>query len=261
MLKPAELRRANLIGIGAPRTATSSLARMLAATPDVFVPREKELNSFGIVEPFAPARYTLRFAEAQAGHRYLADISPVYISNHHVPERIRSYNPDARIIATLRDPLSRVISQYRHMKNTAGASRGPDLDLDIDTYLRAGLTRIRRRRTPANAWYSAAMNICHSFYGTHLSRYYRFFPRDQILVLIYEDLVEPQQASGQGAWQRQLEQFLGVTVDQRSWENRAGGVEPAISDEVAGEVRKLLAPQVLKAGDLIGRDLGALWGY
>ncbi|MFD1981326.1 sulfotransferase family protein [Mesorhizobium newzealandense] len=260
-LKTPTSRRANLIGIGAPRTATSSLARMLSATRDVFVPEEKEVNGFGIDDDVTDARYDMHFTEAAIDHRYLADISPVYLSSAQVAERIRSYNPEAKIIATLRDPVSRVISQYRHMKGKIDASLGPDLSLDINSYIKNGLIEISSHRAWDNSWYSASTNIVHSFYGSHLRRYYQSFPRKQILVLIYEDLIRPQPLRAKGAWEQQLQRFLGVGVNQQYWDNRAEGFETEIADDVAGDLKKLFAAEVSTASDLIGRDLVELWGY
>lgn len=118
-------RRVNLIGIGAARTATSSLAWMLRGTGKVFVPEEKEMNGFGIDADVTASVYDMRFSEATTEHRYLADISPVYLSSIQVAEAIKAYNPDAKIIA--RDPVSRVISQYRHMKGKIDPSLGAEL--------------------------------------------------------------------------------------------------------------------------------------
>ncbi|PWV98726.1 sulfotransferase domain-containing protein [Hoeflea marina] len=261
MPKGTGSRQANLIGIGAPRTATSSLARMLQASQEVFVPEEKELNGFGIDTSVTAERYDMSFAKATVEQHYLADITPVYLSNEQMPERIRSYNPDARIIATLREPVSRVVSQYRHMKSVVDTSLGPDLALDIESYVKRGLAEIGGHSPAENTWYSAAMNIRHSLYGSHLSRYYRCFPRDRILVLIYEDLTGPTPAAGKGVWEQQLKDFLGVTTDQTHWQNRAEGFETEISEELKGELRTLFAPEVALAGELIGRDLAGLWGY
>ncbi|WP_143748641.1 sulfotransferase family protein [Mesorhizobium sophorae] len=260
-LKTPTSGRANLIGIGAPRTATSSLARMLGATRDVFVPEEKEINGFGIDDDVTEARYDTHFAEAAVDHRYLADISPVYLSSAQVAERIRSYNPQAKIIATLREPVSRVISQYRHMKGKIDASLGPELSLDINSYIRNGLIGFASHRAQDNSWYSASMNIEHSFYGRHLRRYYQSFPRNQILVLIYEDLIRPHPVREKGAWEQQLQQFLGVRVSQKYWDNRAEGFETEIAGDVAGDLKKLFATEVSMASDLTGRDLVGLWGY
>lgn len=254
-------RRANLIGIGAPRTATSSLARMLGATRKVFIPAEKEVNGFGIDADMTEARYGTRFADARSDCRYLADISPVYLSSRQAAERIRSYNPEAKIIATLREPVSRVISQYRHMKAKIDPSLGPELALDIDAYLRVGLAEIRSAQQQENSWYSASLNIAHSFYGSSLRRYYDLFPKDQIMVLIYEDLVRPRRFWETGVWEQDLRKFLGIKVSQRFWDNRAKGFKTAVSDEVADELKELFAAEVTATSELVGRDLNRMWGY
>lgn len=234
---------------------------MLGATRKVFIPPEKEVNGFGIDADVTEARYETRFADARSDCRYLADISPVYLSSRRAAERIQSYNPEAKIIATLREPVSRVISQYRHMKAKIDASLGPELALDIDAYLRAGLAEIKSAQHQENSWYSASLNIAHSFYGSNLRRYYDLFPRDQIMVLIYEDLIRPRRFWEKGIWEQDLQRFLGIKVSQRFWDNRAKGTKIAVSDEVTSDLKELFAAEVAITSDLIGRDLNQMWGY
>ncbi|MER8376039.1 sulfotransferase [Mesorhizobium sp. M1406] len=260
LLKAHTARRVNLFGIGAPRTATSSLAWMLRGTGKVFVPEAKEMNGFGIDADVTESVYEMRFSEARTEHRYLADISPVYLSSIQVAEGIQAYNPEAKIIATLRDPVSRVISHYRHMKGKIDPSLGPELKLNINSYIRKGLADIYDNKLEYNSWYSAAMNINHSFYGKHLQSYYRRFPHNQILVLVYDDLTR-WRPFRQGLWARQLQRFLGVNVNQKCRDNRAVGFETKIADDVAVDLKKLFAADVSTTSDLIGRDLGRLWGY
>jgi hypothetical protein len=260
LLKTHTARRVNLIGIGAPRTATSSLAWMLRGTGKVFVPEEKEMNGFGIDADVTESVYDMRFSEATTEHRYLADISPVYLSSIQVAEAIKAYNPDAKIIATLRDPVSRVISQYRHMKGKIDPYLGPELKLDINSYIGKGVADIYNNKLEDNSWYSAAMNINHSFYGKHLQAYYQRFPKNQMLVLVYEDLTR-RRPFHQGLWARQLQRFLGVNVNQEHHDNRAIGFETKIAGDMAVDLKKLFAADVSTTSDLIGRDLAKLWGY
>lgn len=254
-------RRANLIGIGAPRTATSSLARMLGATRKVFIPPEKEINGFGIDADMTEARYGTRFADARSDCRYLADISPVYLSSKQAAERIRSYNPEAKIIVTLREPISRMISQYRHMKAKIDISLGPELALDLNPYLKHGLVEHKKSGRLENSWYSASMNVTHSCYGSHLRRYFDRFPRDQIIVLVYEDLIRPRRFWEKGIWEQDLKEFLGVKISQRFWDNRAKGFEAVASEEITGQLKELFAGEVSATSELVGRDLNQMWGY
>ncbi|RAZ85637.1 hypothetical protein DPM33_28390 [Mesorhizobium hawassense] len=256
-----DARRVNLFGVGAPRTATTSLAKMLAATGQVFVPDGKEVNGFGITPELTQTLYDLRFAGARGQHRYIADFSPVYLSDAQVPSSIRSYNPDAMIIATLREPVARVLSQYTHMRQTKDPSLDIDLRLDVNAYIRKGLSDLRAGPLEPYRWYSAALNMTHSFYGRNLERYFGCFPRKRILVLVYEDLLQPRGFWRRGRWERGLRSFLGVAIDRRVWENQVADEPPTVEPELIAELRALFAPDVKIAGRLIGRDLSALWGY
>ncbi len=254
-------RRVNLFGVGPPRTATTSLAMMLAATGKVFVPDGKEVNGFGITPELTQTLYDLRFAEAREKHRYIADFSPVYLSDAEVPSRIKSYNPDARIIATLREPVARMLSQYAHMRQTKDPSLDIDLRLDVNAYIRKGLSDLQAGPLEPYRWYSAALNMTHSFYGRNLERYFACFSRKRILVLVYEDLLQPRRLWRRDRWERGLRSFLGVAIGRRVWENQVADEPLTVEPELNAELRALFAPEVKAAGKLIGRDLSALWGY
>ena len=95
------------------------------------------------------------------------------------------------------------------MKAKIDASLGPELALDIDAYLRTGLVDIKRTQHRENSWYSASMNIAHSFYGSSLRRYYDLVPSEHIMVLIYEDLIRPRRFWEKGIREQDLQKISG----------------------------------------------------
>jgi hypothetical protein len=102
-----------------------------------------------------------------------------------VPERVASYLPEARIVVSLREPVERALSNHRH-EVRQGNLKGDDLSFE------RGL-----RNNP--------MYVEQGLYAKHLKRWLRFFPRDQVLVVLMDDVeADPRRVC------RTVYQFLGV---------------------------------------------------
>lgn len=191
-------RNPDFIGIGAPRTATSWLFACLYEHPDMSLAK-KEIHFFSREERWKRGFewYREHFAGV-AEDRVTGEYSTSYLASAEAPRRIADHCPDARIIASLRDPVERIRSAISNEK-TAGNLRsdaGPREALEAEPHL-----------------------LENSRYGTGLARYFDRFPEDRVLVLFYEDLLE----SPVGYLDRVLD-FLGVDPDfepdhLRAWVN------------------------------------------
>jgi hypothetical protein len=84
-----------------------------------------------------------------------------------VPERIKRFNPDARLIYLMRDPVERSVSHYWHNVRHFGEYRLP-------------LEAITRDKQYVDV----------SYYAMQLQEYFRWFSQDQIMVLTFEELTE-----------------------------------------------------------------------
>jgi hypothetical protein len=183
----------DFIVIGASKSGTTWLAEMLRQHPQVFIPKQKELNYFNQKMGEFPdldnvnntrpvAWYHKFFKEAKPG-QLIGDASPGYQWDAKAAENIHRYNPEIKLIAILRNPAERAYSQYTYQLFRGGITGGsfeqalarrPDI-------LRAGL------------------------YYQNLQRYYALFPPENILVLLFDDL-----RADSRAFLRRVEQFLGV---------------------------------------------------
>ena len=123
--------RPNLFLIGAMKSGTSSLHTQLAAHPEIFMSAPKEPCYFvdpEILKKEWPEMWGLGYWKSEASYLSLfssagdakilgessTDYSklPLYDS---VSERIWAFNPDARFIYIMRDPIERTLSHYWHM--------------------------------------------------------------------------------------------------------------------------------------------------
>jgi hypothetical protein len=196
LTKPTELAapRPTFIGIGAGKSGTTWIWEMLRRHPDVFLPDEKELHYFNdishegenVVNPRAAkpmSWYLDHFAAADPG-QVCGEVSPSYIWNPTAPARISAYDPATKLFAVLRDPVHRVFSAYLF-----GVQRG---EISATTTFEDALERHPRL-------------VNRSRYGEHLTRYLDWFPREQLHVLLFDDIVGDPHAALVS-----LERFIGV---------------------------------------------------
>lgn len=109
------MAKPNFFIIGAPKCGTTSLAAWLSQHPDVFIPPKKELNFFDD-DLARPDRLTLKeyeklFASTRA--RAIGEASVWYLYSRNAVRNILDYQPDARFIVCLRDPVDMAFSLHR----------------------------------------------------------------------------------------------------------------------------------------------------
>ena len=103
----------NFIGIGAEKSATTWAWTMLNEHPSVRMSQPKELNFFNLDENYirGEAWYRQHFATDAACS---GEISPLYMDDHRVAQRIRDMYPESRILVMLRNPFDRAMSHLFH---------------------------------------------------------------------------------------------------------------------------------------------------
>lgn len=163
----------NFIGIGAPKSGTTWLAKCLGEHPDVFMApvKETEFWKFGDAEERL-YDYAAYFAGARH-ERAIGEFSVRYLSFPGVPERIGRVLPNVRLIASFRNPIEQVYSNYWHLKrqnfNLHNAAEAPrSIEEAIERYRDFLLAPAR--------------------YAANLERWYAQFPRNQLLLLLYDDI-------------------------------------------------------------------------
>lgn len=203
----------DFIGIGAPRCGTRWLARVLGEHPEVgigrdevyFFTRRRVVHSFWDRgrEWYDQQLRGLR----REGTKVIGEITPVYLFDDDTPGLIQQVAPRAKLICCVRDQSRRAESWYR-------------LFLRFNPTLTAENYPIDKFLTYQNDVFGRE-----GFYLEHLERYWRLFPRDQLLVLVFDDLeLDPL------AYARRVFGFLGI--------------DDAISPASASHRINRLAPEV-----------------
>ncbi|HEX6994494.1 MAG TPA: sulfotransferase [Gammaproteobacteria bacterium] len=181
----ARAPRVDFVGIGVQKAGTTWLHRMLAAHPDVFMAHahDKDLRFFNAHYDRGYLWYERHFDGAGAKRR--GEFSTSYFYSKDAPERVYRYNPEMRLLLSLRDPVERLISHHRHE-------------------IRLG--RIAEDLPLEHAIASNPSYLEQSMYFTQLSRWLEWFPRASLHVVIFEEMFrDPAQAV------RDLYAFVGVS--------------------------------------------------
>ena len=178
------------IGLGGQKCASSWLYVVFSDHPDAFVSSPKELNFFSAFYDRGAQWYESHFTDA-VGRQAVGEISPSYLPDWNAAPRAYAYNADFRIVVALRDPVERAYSNHLHDIRLA-YYRGGDLSFE------SGLA-------------NNPMYLEQSRYGQHLSRWLEYFPLDQILIVLQEDVQSDPQGQA-----RRIYDFLGIRNDHVS---------------------------------------------
>ncbi|MGK5555150.1 sulfotransferase family protein [Actinomadura kijaniata] len=197
--------------VGAPKAGTTALYAALDRHPELYMSPVKEPKFFLTDGPpptrggpgdaqtyrehvWRRADYEALFDGAPEGARR-GEATPFYLYDREAQRRIHALVPHARLIAVLRDPVERAHSNWTHLWS-AGLEPVGDV-------VRACQEEERRI---AAGWAAFWHYVRLGRYGEQLEHLYTLFPREQVLVFRYRELLE--------APARTLDRicgFLGVT--------------------------------------------------
>ncbi len=169
-----EGRLPDFLIVGAMRSGTTSLYRYLGAHPEIFM-TPKELQFFTVHYDKGFDWYRSQFS-ATGRARVLGEPTADYLARESAMNRIVEALPQARLVASLRNPVDRAWSHYGLFRSRGREPRpfGRALDEELAAVARSGPDA------------DGVVYLAHGLYDHHLERAYRLFPREQIHVAIFE---------------------------------------------------------------------------
>ncbi len=108
--------RLDFVAVGPFKTGTSWMYSYLVDYNQVALPT-KVKETFFFDSKFSKGTdwYYSHFDQIKNSQK-VGEVAPSYFNSIEAPERIRQINPNCKIIVTLREPVSRLVSFYLHMK-------------------------------------------------------------------------------------------------------------------------------------------------
>jgi hypothetical protein len=213
--------RPNFICIGAQKCATTWLHDVLSDHPQVCLGSTKEIDFFSYFYDFGFEWYERQFACAGTPVA-VGEVSPSYFHSLSAPPRIFSYDRAMRLVLMLRDPVERALSNHKH-EVRIGHLTGTDLSFEFG--IRNNPSYVEQGR-----------------YATHLERWLGYFPRAQLLVLLFEDVVADPAAAARAAYE-----FLGIDGGHVSKAVSARSNESYVNRYPLLERMRVRGQQVLRA--------------
>jgi hypothetical protein len=180
-----QLQEPNFMIAGAARSGTTTLYLYLDGHPEIFLskPVVPESKFFVYPEEFEKGKAHLlatRYADIK-NEKAVGEKTTHYMNVEGVPARISAYFPEMKFIFVLRDPVERAISNYWwSFKN----------GLETVPFREAMRTEEKRIAQYEGGWKVTRpfSYIERGIYIRYIREYLKFFPRENLLFLITEEL-------------------------------------------------------------------------
>ncbi|MEL4898588.1 sulfotransferase family protein [Crocosphaera sp. Alani8] len=195
----------NFLIFGVQKAGTTSVYKYLKQHPDVYLSPVKEPNFLekdwdklaAEGHQFKPKQiatfkqYSNLFKDV-TNETAVGEISPNYLFHHETSiEQIKRYVPNAKLIAVLRNPVDRAISDY--LMHVREAQSNTTLKEQIE--YKANKSFI----------------ILKGYYYTQVKHYFEAFSKEQVSILLYDDLRKNDQE-----FMREIYKTIGVDPDFKS---------------------------------------------
>jgi hypothetical protein len=247
-------RLPDFLVIGAQRAGSTSLFAQLCGHPGVAPPSHKEIHYFDL-QSFRSLRwYRSHFPPAAAARgRLTGEASPYYLFHPAAPARVAEVLPDVRLVALLRDPVSRAYSQYQLSVRDGRERLGFEEALRAEDARLAGeearLLTDRAYRSDAHRHQSYASR---GHYAAQLRRWHEHVSPGRLLVVSSEELfADPRRVAAT------VLEFLGLDPSEvPELPVRNQRPYPEMSDAARSVLEARFEAPNRELYELLGRDLG-----
>ena len=295
--------RPDLFVVGAPRAGTTALHAWLAEHPDVFMSTPKEPHHFcsdihrrmdeyqgGATDPlFRTEEAYLALFESAVTERVRGESSVYYLYSREAARRIAEFEPAARIVILLREPVEFMRSLHAKLRWA-----GDEDCADFERALALEEPRRRGERVPSTARFPEF--LLYSDYATFspwVELYRSTFGAERVKVLLLDDLqAEPARVHADVLEFLDVEpaplpavHAVNANVEPRSrlvtrylrsggrsragkrfgrflerWNTKQAPRRP-LADEARRRLQERFRPEVERLAALLERDLLAQWRY
>lgn len=182
----------NFAGIGAARAGTTWIYECLKEHPQICMSQKEEAGLLNSLKEKNRGKksysdvYISNFTHCKKHQIVRGEYSPSYLGDSEVLHLIKRHYPDIKIIACLRNPIERAYSHFLSSKIAGEMSMSNTFKEEV--------------HIGADSDY-----ISFGFYYSKLTKVFELFPKDNVLILISEDIAQNPTKFIQGVYK-----FLGV---------------------------------------------------
>ena len=205
------MKRPNFFIAGAPKCGTTALSNYLGDLDDVYVTSPKEPHFFATDLPGYRITKTIdeydSLFDRVTTESAIGEASVFYMLSDDAIPGIAKFNPDARIIVMLRNPVDLVHSFHAQMLFSHDENMSDFAEAwRLCASRRCGENIPDRCRDPKLLQYDRLARL-----GEQLQRVYQYFPKEKVLVIFFEDFVADIEAE-----YRRAVNFLGFQESGRT---------------------------------------------
>ncbi|RME59030.1 sulfotransferase [Candidatus Parcubacteria bacterium] len=230
------MNKPNFFIIGAQKCGTTALCEYLRVHPNVSFANPKEplffADEFRSMCPVDGLDEYLRlFEPAKDKAVAIGEGSTGYLQSRQAIFNIYQFNPNARIIVMLRNPLELVCSLHKHL-----LYHGHEDEPSFERAWSLQSTRASGHHLPKDPrlhyclQYANVMKL-----GTQLQRVMNVFPADQVMTIVFDDFVRDP-----GTVYRNVLAFLGLPDDQREDFPKVNAAKDVRFSPIVHGLRKIL---------------------
>jgi len=182
------MKRPNFFIIGAPKCGTSSLANTLRWHPNIYVPLAYEpqyfCTDFQSIADFTPESYLRLFDGVTEQHQAVGEKSVIYLYSDVAVDNILEFEPNARLILMLRNPVDLVYSWHSQLYYSFLENIGDFRTAwDMQTVRQQGKNIPQRCPVPFALQYREIGRL-----GKYTARLLAKAPREQVKIIFMEDV-------------------------------------------------------------------------
>ncbi len=205
------MAKPNFFIIGAPKSGTTAMAGYLGGHPGVHFCEPKEPCFFSTDFPgqqlvATQEDYEALFAEAAEDQLAVGEGSVWYLYSEAALRNIKAYDPQAKIIVMLRNPVEQVYSMHQELYHRRYETEGDFIAAwGLQESRSAGRNIPQHCKAAAFLQYSAIAS-----YAAQVERLRQIFPPRQVKILLFDDF-----KADTGKAYRECLAFLGLADDGR----------------------------------------------
>jgi hypothetical protein len=172
---------ADLVIIGAQKSFTTSLKTYLGEHPGIITHPQQEMAFYTDDKEYSmgykrAVLHYFRATEKANGNKIIAKNAILYTSEEGI-KRLHEHNPDCKLVLILRNPVDRAYSAYLMEYNYA------DVEFPFEE-IKAIAAKADTKHWPFNLFIDAGN------YAKHLKMIHKYFPKDQVKIVLCEEIKE-----------------------------------------------------------------------
>ena len=261
-IKRRKIERLDFIVAGAQKSGTTALHYFLKKHPQIVLPDRQELHFFDDEEIFSrpvdyellhrhfrkrpvrllPVRSASRTDSSRGELGLAGEVTPSYLYWKPAMERIRNYNPQIKLIVLLRNPVDRAFAHWNMQRFK---------DRESLDFLDALKEEPRRIAQPLSIESRRFAYVDRGFYSEQVERVFKFFPREQVKIVKFENFRDRKQETLDG-----LFEFLGVKPLRgvRDKDRNVVPYERAMTPEERKYLVSVFSAEIARLEQMLGWD-------